>query len=341
VRSPSGSDKPLAASDAPALVAAVFEKRCKECSNPALVKNYGFCAEHRNPTSGERSSKRQKNVHSRPGSQHRGVSWHHASGKWEAQIIRGDGKTQHLGFFETESEAAATYTEAEVLDTNAAAQPAALPTHPEEMACPDEKTSKSSSRKHSAKRQKASAGPRTSTEELSTTAEFAGKQTRERFAFYRTQNNDTPALIAQQQNLDLKHFLKINKAIYAELKGTSKLKADTYLMYDTSDHWTEGVIISDDKYLEENGLWRVRYGGSPDNVTFDMTWDQARAACWQWQIAHENWEIAFSSSNPYIGARGRTVSGMACTVVGCFPLGDIDDAGERLWKVHHNDFDGK
>jgi hypothetical protein len=45
-------------------------------------------------------------------SQHRGVSWHKARGKWRAQILI-DGKSRFLGCFADEEEAAAAYREAD------------------------------------------------------------------------------------------------------------------------------------------------------------------------------------------------------------------------------------
>ena len=52
-----------------------------------------------------------------PSSQHRGVHWNKASGKWEAQICV-NGKRRHLGCFADEEQAAAAYREAAVRQIN-------------------------------------------------------------------------------------------------------------------------------------------------------------------------------------------------------------------------------
>jgi hypothetical protein len=52
-----------------------------------------------------------------PSSQHRGVHWVKARGKWAAQI-RIDGKQRHLGRFADEEQAAAAYREAAVRQIN-------------------------------------------------------------------------------------------------------------------------------------------------------------------------------------------------------------------------------
>lgn len=41
-------------------------------------------------------------------SQYKGVTWHHPSNKWKAQIMK-DGKNYHLGYFEVEEDAALAY----------------------------------------------------------------------------------------------------------------------------------------------------------------------------------------------------------------------------------------
>lgn len=62
---------------------------------------------------------RQQNIHNKPGrggaSQYKGVQWNKTARKWYA-TIRHEGKTRHLGMFDSEEEAAARYIkEAEVL----------------------------------------------------------------------------------------------------------------------------------------------------------------------------------------------------------------------------------
>lgn len=62
---------------------------------------------------------RQQNIYNKPArggaSQHKGVQWLKRSGKWQA-VMRFEGKTRHLGLFDSEEEAAARYIrEAEVL----------------------------------------------------------------------------------------------------------------------------------------------------------------------------------------------------------------------------------
>jgi hypothetical protein len=55
---------------------------------------------------------RQQNIHNKPArggtSRHKGVQWHKNARKWCA-VIRHEGKTRHLGLFDSEDEAAARY----------------------------------------------------------------------------------------------------------------------------------------------------------------------------------------------------------------------------------------
>jgi hypothetical protein len=163
--------------------------------------------------------------------------------------------------------------------------------------------------------------------------DYARKRTREPFSFHRTKLDDTPQAIALELGIDLGGFLEVNCEHYGLLRATTKLKQDTYMIYKKGVMWTEGTVVQDRKYLAERGHWRVRYDGHPERVVFDKSSEQVREATWQWQIMHEKWV----TSGPYVNSKAINSLGTPGTIVGRTP---DSERGQKLWKFHHDDFDG-
>jgi hypothetical protein len=120
--------------------------------------------------------------------------------------------------------------------------------------------------------------------------DLGGKAVREKLSVYCSLSNETPALIAKKMGLELAAFITQNVDAGYSLTASARLKANTFLLYDKANKWTEGRIVSDMRYLREQGLYRVWYAGTPKHVMFDKTPEQARQARMQWEAEHQTTE---------------------------------------------------